>query len=310
MDIIENIIKLKQEKNAVILAHCYQPIEIDEVADYVGDSLYLSQKASQTEADIIIFAGVHFMAQSAKLLSPRKKVLLPNLDSGCEMADMINIQQLREFKSKYPKIPTICYINSTAEVKAECDICCTSSNAVEIIKNLHADEVLFVPDNYLGKWVEYKLKNVKVHTYEGCCPIHQRIDASDILNARKKYPNAKILAHPECNFKVSELSDFTGSTKEIMDYVVASKERQFVIATEKGVVDRLKRDSKAYNWGKDFILLKDNLICENMKKTTLSNIYTVLKDESNEIFISDDVFINAKKCVENMFNLLKTGNLT
>src|SRR5574344_330938 len=198
-DIKEKILKLKQEKNAVILAHCYQNIEIDEVADFVGDSLYLSQMAAKSPADIIIFAGVSFMAQTAKIISPDKKVILPDLKAGCEMADTINLKQLRDFKAKYPNIPTVCYINSTAEVKSECDICCTSSNAIKIIKSLNAKEILFLPDTYLGKWVQSQLGNVNVITYSGYCPTHLRITEEDILESRKKYNNAKILAHPECH---------------------------------------------------------------------------------------------------------------
>ncbi len=309
MNILDEILKLKKEKNAVILAHCYQPVEIDEVADYVGDSLYLSKKASETNADIIVFAGVHFMAQSAKLLNPEKKVLLPNMNSGCFMADMINAEQLREFKNLHKGVPVVCYINSTAEVKAESDICCTSSNALEIIKNLNSKEVLFVPDTYLGKWAEYKLGNVKVTTYNGFCPTHLRIRPEDIQNARNKYPNAKILTHPECHWEVCKLSDFVGSTKEIIEYSKQSKDKQFVIATEKGVVDRLSRDSKLYNWGKEFILIKDDIVCQNMKWNSLEDIYNALKYEQHEVTVDSSVFEKAKLCVDRMFELLKTGNL-
>ena len=304
MDLAEKIKALKKDKNAVILAHCYQPVEIDEVADFVGDSLYLSKMATQTNADIIVFAGVHFMAQSAKLLNPNKKVLLPNMNSGCFMADMINVEQLREFKSLHPNVQTVCYINSTAEVKAECDVCCTSSNAIEIVKRLGAKEVLFLPDTYLGKWVEHKLGNVKVTTFNGFCPTHLRIRPEDIENARKKYPNAKILTHPECHWEVCKISDFVGSTKEIMEYAKTSSDKQFVIATEKGVVDRLNRDSKLYNWGKEFILIKDDIVCKNMKWNSLEDIYNVLKNETNEVTVEENVFKNAKRCVEKMFELL------
>ena len=306
--LVEKINRLKKEKNAVILVHCYQNIEIDEVADFVGDSLYLSRKANETDADIIVFAGVYFMAQTAKLLSPDKKVLLPRMESGCRMADMIDLEQIREFKSKHPNIPTVCYINSTAEVKAECDVCCTSSNALQIVKNLHTKEVLFLPDTYLGKWVEYKLKDVKVTTYNGFCPTHLRIRPEDIEKARKEYPNAKILTHPECHWEVCKISDFVGSTKDIMEYAKASKDKQFVIATEKGVVDRLNRDSKLYNWGKEFILIKDDIVCQNMKWNSLEDIYDSLKYEQHEVTVSDEVFIKAKRCVERMFEALKIGS--
>ena len=304
MSIIEEINKLKKEKNAVILAHCYQPVEIDEVADFVGDSFYLSRKAAETNADIIVFAGVHFMAQSAKLLNPEKKVLLPNLNSGCFMADMINVEQLRQFKAQHPNVPVVCYINSSAEVKAECDICCTSSNALRIVESLGSNEVLFLPDTYLGKWVEHKLGNIKVTTYNGFCPTHLRIRPEDILNARKMYPNAKILTHPECHWEVCKISDFVGSTKEIMEYAVNSKENQFIIATEKGVADRLHRDSKLYNWGKEFILLKDDLVCQNMKWNSLEDIYNSLKNEEHEIDVKHEVARKACICVQRMLNVM------
>jgi len=308
LNITDEINKLKKEKNAIILAHCYQPVEVDEVADFVGDSLYLSRMAASTDADIIVFAGVHFMAQSAKLLNPEKKVLLPNLNSGCFMADMINVEQLREFKSQHPNLPVVCYINSTAEVKAESDICCTSSNALEIVKSLNTDEVLFIPDTYLGKWVEYKLGNVKVTTYNGFCPTHLRIRPEDIENARRIYPSAKILTHPECHWEVCKISDFVGSTKEIIEYAKSSNDKQFVIATEKGVVDRLNRDSKLYNWGKEFILIKDDIICKNMKWNSLEDIYNSLKYDRYEVTVSDNVFENAKECVERMFSALEMGS--
>lgn len=302
MNLIEEIKKLKKEKNALILAHCYQNIEIDEVADYVGDSLYLSQMASKTNSDIIVFAGVYFMAQTAKILSPDKRVFLPNKNSGCLMADMINVEQLREFKAKYKKnIPVVCYINSTAEVKAECDICCTSSNALNIVKSLNAEEVLFLPDTYLGKWVEHKLGNVKVTTYNGFCPTHLRIRVEDIEQAREKYPQAKILAHPECSVEVTKIVDFVGSTKEIMKYATESEEKQFVIATEKGVVDRLTRD----NPQKEFILIKESLVCPNMKWNTLEDIYNVLKNETNEIFVDKEIAKKAVGCIDKMLEVSK-----
>ena len=283
--IITEIKKLKKEKNAVILAHCYQNAEIDEVADYVGDSLYLSQMAAKTNADIIVFAGVYFMAQTAKILNPDKKVLLPRLESGCLMADMINLQQLREFKAKNPGIPTVCYINSTAEVKTECDICCTSSNALKIVKSLNAPRVNFLPDTYLGKWVESQLEGTEVVTYPGFCPTHLRIKPDDIIEAKKKYPKAKVLAHPECHQEVVKLADFTGSTTGIMKFAAESSEKQFIIATEKGVVDRLKRDYPE----KDFILIKDNIICPNMKWNTLEDIYNSLKHMQYEINVDKEI---------------------
>ena len=298
---IEKIKELKREKNAIILAHSYQNIDVDEVADFVGDSLYLSQKARETNANIIVFAGVYFMAQTAKIISPEKKVLLPNKKAGCLMADMINHDQMVWFKKPYPNVPVVCYINSTASVKAECDICCTSSNALQIVKSLNAPRVLFVPDANLGKWVESKLDGVEVITYDGNCPVHNQIKSQHIQNAREKYPNAKILIHPECNPKVSMLGDFVGSTSGIFEYVKKSKDTQFVVVTEKGVVDRLKRDYPQ----KEFILISKNMICESMKLTTLDEILYSLENEINEITLDENIRKRSSSCIEAMLKVSK-----
>ena len=300
-NIVEKINTLKKQKNAVILAHCYQPVEIDEVADYVGDSLYLSQVAAKTQADIIVFAGVYFMAQTAKLLSPDKKVLLPQIEAGCRMADMLSHKQLKDFKQKHPSYPTVCYVNSTAEVKAECDICVTSSNAEKVVKSLGVSKVLFVPDTYLGKWVEHQLGNVEVITYPGFCPTHLQIRPIDVENARKKYPNALILAHPECHMSVSKLADFVGSTSQIMKFVKENKNKSFVIATEQGVVDRLKRDYP----NKEIIPIKNNIVCPNMKMTSLEDILHVLETEENEIIVNKDIAQRAVKCLDRMLEASK-----
>ena len=299
--LVEKIIKLKKEKNAVVLAHSYQNVEIDEVADFVGDSLYLSQMAAKTDADIIVFAGVYFMAQTAKIISPNKKVLLPRLESGCLMADMINLEQLREFKLKNPDIPVVCYINSTAEVKSECDICCTSSNALKIVESLNASKVLFAPDTHLGKWVESKLSGVEVITYPGFCPTHLRIKAEDVLAVREKYPDALVLAHPECQKSVCDLADFVGSTTQIIDFAQRSEAKTLIIATEKGVVDRLKRDVK----DKEFILIKENIICQNMKWHTLEDIYNALKNEEHEINVDQNIAQKAINCIDRMLEVSK-----
>lgn len=298
-ELIEKINNLKKEKNAVVLAHCYQNVEIDEVADYVGDSLYLSQRANETDADIIVFAGVYFMAQTAKLLSPDKKVLLPRMESGCRMADMIDLEQVREFKSQHPDIPVVCYINSTAEVKSECDMCCTSSNAVKIVESMGAKEILFLPDTYLGKWVEAQLGNVKVITYPGFCPTHLQIKPQDIIEARKKYPNALVLAHPECHQEVTKLADYVGSTTGIMKYAIESNNKEFIIATEKGVVERLTRDYA----DKKFILIKDNVICPNMKWHTLQDIYDALDKEQHEITVDREIAEKAVGCINRMLKV-------
>lgn len=302
-ELIEKINKLKKEKNAVVLAHCYQNVEIDEVADYIGDSLYLSQMAAKTNADIIVFAGVYFMAQTAKILNPTRKVLLPRLESGCRMADMITLEQLREFKKKFPKMPTVCYINSTAEVKSECDICCTSSNAVKIVDSLNAEEILFLPDTYLGKWVEAKLGNVKVNTYPGFCPTHMQIRDKDVIAAREKYPNALVLAHPECHQSVTAIADYVGSTTGIMKFAKENNNKQFIIATEKGVVDRLKRDYPE----KEFILIKDSVICPNMKWNTLTDIYNALDREEHEITVDENMAQKALTCIDRMLEVSAIG---
>ena len=310
---VNKIKKLKKDKNAVILAHCYQNLEVDEVADYVGDSLYLSQMAAKTDADIIVFAGVFFMAQTAKILSPSKKVLLPRLESGCLMADMVNVEQLREFKSKHPGVPAVCYVNSTAEVKAQCDICCTSSNAVKIVKSLNAKEVLFLPDTYLGKYVESQLEGVKVITYPGFCPTHLRIRPEDVFAVREKHPNALVLAHPECHKAVADLADYVGSTTGIMKFAAESSAKTFIIATEKGVVERLQRDygtchceepaTKQSSYSKEFILIKEDIICQNMKWHTLDDIYNALEFEQHEITVDAQIAAKARQSIEKMLEV-------
>ena len=302
MDYIKEIKRLQKEKNAVILAHCYQNIEIDNVADYIGDSLYLSQMAAKTDADIIIFAGVYFMAQTAKILNPTKKVILPNIKAGCDMADMINLQQLREFKSKNPNIPTVCYINSTAEVKSECDICCTSSNAVEIVKSLNAEKVLFLPDKNLGKWVEKQLGNVEVITYNGYCPIHNQLNPKGIKETKMQYPNALVLAHPECIEDFLNLADYVGSTTGIMNYVKNSNEKEFIVATEKGVLDRLKRD---YPNKKFYDICNTPSICQSMKLNSILDIYNALKNETPEITVDAKIAAKALNCIERMLEVSK-----
>lgn len=304
-EIVEKINKLKKEKNAVILAHCYQNPEIDLVADYVGDSLGLSKLASKTNADIIVFAGVYFMAETAKILSPDKKVLLPNKKSGCNMADMIDLRMVREFRAKYPNIPLVCYVNSTAEVKAECDVCCTSANAIEVVRSMNVEKVLFAPDCYLGSWVQKNLPTVEVISYPGYCPTHLRISADDIIQAKAKHPDGVVLVHPECRQEVVELSDFTGSTTQIFDYIKKTNHKTYIICTEKGVVDRLKRDYK----DKNFVLVNDKLICHNMKQNTLEDIYNALLNEEFEVNVDEKIRTLALKSINAMISI-KSGKET
>lgn len=294
--LVESIKELKKEKNAIVLAHCYQNVEIDEVADYVGDSLQLSRLAAQTDADIIVFGGVYFMAETAKILSPDKKVLLPKMDAGCRMSDMVDLQQIREFKSMYPNVPVVCYVNSSAEVKAEADICCTSANAVRVVESMKVPKILFAPDKYLGTYVANQLGNVEVVTYPGYCPTHLAILVEDVEAMKQKYPNAKVLAHPECHQAVTKLADYIGSTTGIMKYAKESDAKEFIIVTEKGVVDRLSRDYK----DKKFYLVSNKAVCPNMKKNNLEDILHVLETEENEIFVEEEIAAKAKRAIERM----------
>ena len=294
--LVESIKELKKEKNAIVLAHCYQNVEIDEVADYVGDSLQLSRLAAQTDADIIVFGGVYFMAETAKILSPDKKVLLPKMDAGCRMSDMVDLQQIREFKSMYPNVSVVCYVNSSAEVKAEADICCTSANAVRVVESMKVPKILFAPDKYLGTYVANQLGNVEVVTYPGYCPTHLAILVEDVEAMKQKYPNAKVLAHPECHQAVTKLADYIGSTTGIMKYAKESDAKEFIIVTEKGVVDRLSRDYK----DKKFYLVSNKAVCPNMKKNNLEDILHVLETEENEIFVEEEIAAKAKRAIERM----------
>ncbi len=299
IEIINKINQLKKEKNAVILAHCYQNVEIDEVADFVGDSLHLSQMAAKTDAEIIVFAGVYFMAETAKILSPNKKVLLPRMESGCLMADMIDVEQLREFKSKYPGIPVVCYVNSSAEVKSESDICCTSSNAVNVVKSLGVDKVLFVPDTYLGNFVSSKLPNIEVITYPGYCPTHLRITVEDINKMKEKYPKALVLTHPECHKEVVKISDYVGSTTGIIKFAKESDNKSFIICTEKGVVERLERDYK----DKEFHLVSSRAVCPNMKWNHLEDILSSLSEEKYEINVDSQIAEKAFNAINKMIHI-------
>ena len=298
-ELIEKINQLKKEKNAIILAHTYQNLEIDEVADFSGDSLYLSRQAAKTDADIIVFAGVYFMAETAKILSPQKTVLLPNLSAGCPMADKINAEQLKTFKQQHPGVPVVCYVNSTADVKAESDVCCTSANAINVVKSLNSKEVLFVPDKHLGAYAESQLEGVKVITYSGYCPVHHTITPEDIETKKRLYPDAKVMVHPECPAEVTTKADFVGSTTAIIKAVKESSAKKFIIVTEKGVVQRLERDCP----DKKFILINERAICSTMKLIHLEDILNALLHNQYEIDVDKQIAQKALKAINRMISI-------
>lgn len=298
-EIIEEIKRLKKEKNAVILAHSYQNIEIDEVADFVGDSLELSRKAKNTDASTIVFCGVYFMAETAKLLSPEKTVLIPKKEASCEMADMINGEKLKEFKALHPSAPVVCYINSTAEVKSLSDICCTSSNALKIVKSVESKDILFVPDRNLAAYVQSQIPEKNIIPFDGCCPIHDQLRVNDVISQKEQHKNAVVLAHPECKKEVLDKADFIGSTKSIFEYVKTSDYDEYIIATELGVVERLQRDYP----DKKFWLINPKAVCRNMKYITLEDVLKSLQNGLFEVELSQDTQQKAALTIEQMLKI-------
>lgn len=298
-ELIENIGILKKEKNATIVAHSYQIDDVQEIADLVGDSFALSRYCAADKAEVIVFCGVHFMAESAKILSPEKTVLLPEIDAGCPMADMVTADALREEKKKYPEAAVVCYINSTAEVKAECDICCTSSNAIDVIKSIKQKQIIFVPDQNLGHYVAQMVPEKEIILWKGFCTTHHKIKAEEVKKIKELHPDALLLVHPECKPEVVQLADFVGSTKQITDYAANSKAEKFIIGTEMGVMHKLKKDSP----GKTFYLMSPGLVCPNMKKTSLQSIYNSLKEMKYKIELDEEIRLKAKKSLERMLEI-------
>lgn len=299
-DFLSNeILRLKKERNAIILAHNYQVSEVQDVADIVGDSYSLSQKAAETDSDVIVFCGVHFMAESAKILSPDKTVLLPVKDAGCPMADMVTAPKLREMKKRYPDAAVVCYVNSSAEVKAECDICCTSSNALKVIESLEQKQVIFVPDENLGSYIASKVKDKEIILWKGFCITHKRVKAEEVKKIKQMYPDAKILMHPECEPEVQKLADFLGSTSEIIKYAGEIPEKDIIIGTEEGILHLLKKQ----NPDKNFYLLSTGLICTNMKKTRLSDVHNALLNMQHEIHVDETIRLKALKSLERMLKI-------
>ena len=280
----KQIEKLKSEKNAVILAHYYAPAEAQRVADFVGDSFYLAKAAKQTGADIIVFCGVSFMAESAKILNPDKKVIVPDLTADCPMAHMVAPGKIQEMRNKYDDLAVVCYINSTAELKCQSDVCVTSSNAVKIVKALPNKNIFFIPDRNLGRYVAEKVPEKNIIINDGFCPIHASITKDQLEEVRKQYPGAVVLSHPECEDDILELSDYIGSTAEMIEYSKQSKETEFIICTETGVEYKLTKD----NPDKKFIFVNPLPCCSDMKLNTLANILSVLQKENNIVEIDEE----------------------
>ncbi|MDF2532980.1 MAG: quinolinate synthase [Clostridia bacterium] len=297
--LIDEIVKLKKERDAIILAHNYQVPEIQEIADVVGDSFALSKHAANTSHKVIVFCGVHFMAESAKILSPDKTVLLPARDAGCPMAEMVTADRLREMKAKYPEAAVVCYVNSSAEVKAEADVCCTSSNAVKVVESVKNKQIIFAPDQNLGSYIAKQVKDKEMILWKGFCITHKRVRVDEVKKIKELHPNAKLLVHPECEPEVQALADFLGSTSEIIKQAREIPEKDIIIGTEEGVLHILKKE----NPDKKFYLLSPGLVCQNMKKTRLQDVYLALLNMQHEITVEEDIRQKALKSLEEMLKI-------
>lgn len=310
MDLFFEIEKLKKEKNAVVIAHYYQEPDIQDVADYIGDSLGLSQQAAKTNADMIVFAGVHFMAETAKILSPQKKVLLPDLKAGCSLADACPAELFARFKAKYPDHVVITYINCSADIKALSDIICTSSNAQKIIESVPADKkIIFAPDKNLGRYLIRKTGRDMV-LWEGACIVHEIFSAEKILKLKNRHPNAKVIAHPECETPVLELADYIASTTGLLKYTTDNAANEFIVATETGILHQMQKNSP----GKVFIPAPpDNGCacndCPYMKRNTLEKLYLCMKYELPEIIVPEGIRIQAKKSIDRMLEISAAAGL-
>jgi quinolinate synthase len=293
--LIEKISALKKKRNAVILVHNYQLGEVQDMADFVGDSLELSRNAAKTSADVIVFCGVHFMAETASIVCPNKVVLLPDANAGCPMADMITPERLRAKKKEHPQAVVVCYINSSAAVKAESDICCTSANAVEVVESLDAPEILFIPDQYLGHYVSIRTDR-KMILWPGFCPTHVRIEPERIKELRQEYPQARVVVHPECRPEVIALADEVTSTSGMCRYARRDDVREMVVGTEVGLIHRLRKE----NPGKRFIPVSEQAICPNMKLITLEKVLWSLEEMSPEVKVSEEIRLKAIAAVDKM----------
>ena len=295
----EKILQLKKAKNAVILAHYYTPAEAQEVADYVGDSFYLAKIAKKSAADIIVFCGVSFMGESAKILNPDKKVLMPDLTADCPMAHMVKPGLIQKMRESYEDLAVVCYINSTAELKCQSDVCVTSSNAIKIVKALPNKNIFFIPDRNLGQYVASQVPEKNIIINDGSCPIHATITKAQLIAEKEKHPKAPILIHPECEPELLEISDYIGSTAELINYAANSPLDEFIICTENGVDYKLVSD----NPGKNFYYPSPHPCCADMKLNTPENILSVLEKEDKEVFVDEAVAANARKPLDRMLEL-------
>ena len=322
LDLVQEILELKRRKRAIILAHNYQRDEVQDLADFTGDSLELSRTASTIECDIIVFCGVNFMAESAAILSPTKTVVLPEAGACCPMADMIHVSgprkikesfpgyevqpalvfpvefTLNEMKARYPGVPVVSYVNTTAEVKAASDICCTSANVVKVIESLPADEVICVPDKNLAMWAQKNTKK-KIIAWDGFCHVHDRVTRQDVLKAKKEHPGALVLAHPECRMEVLEAADHVTSTSGMLRFAKGSPAKEFIVGTEIGLMHRLRKE----NPDKIFYPLRKDMVCPNMKKTTLRSVYTALTELKTVVRVPEETRLKAKEALDKMLAL-------
>lgn len=301
MSITEQIKQIKETKNAIILAHYYVSDEVQEIADFIGDSYYLSKVAKGTDADIIVFCGVSFMGESAAILNPEKKVLMPDLKADCAMAHMVDLKKVAEMRQKYDDLAVVCYINSTAEIKTYSDVCVTSANAVKIVKNLPNKNIFFIPDGNLGRYVAEQVPEKNVILNDGYCPIHATMTKESVLKAKEAHPQAKFVVHPECVKELLDLADYIGSTSGIIDFVTQDCGEEYIVGTEIGVLYELRKQ----NPNKKFYTLTDKQICQDMKFITLEKVLQVLEQETNQMIVSDDLREKALAPLERMLELAK-----
>ncbi|MBE3117014.1 quinolinate synthase NadA [Candidatus Bathyarchaeota archaeon] len=301
MDLTDKIVKLKKEKKAVILAHNYQRPEIQEIADYIGDSIELSRKAvEEKDAEMIVFSAVDFMAESAAILNPKKKVLLPCLGARCPMAQMLTVDAIKQAKKLYPNAPVVLYVNTLASAKAQCDVCCTSANAVEVIKSLDAETIIFGPDRNLAEYVSEKTGKTLIPIPEwGFCPTHLLFQPEDVKVLQMQHPDATVMVHPECSSEMRKVANFIGSTSKMCRYAKESNAKTFIVGTEEGIMHRLRKE----NPEKEFILAYEGAVCPNMKLTTLDRLYVALKEEKNVIKVPEPIATKARASLERMFEV-------